>query len=76
MTPSRGFSDEDLKRYRAYTIYDARPEHLFLELQALLARLEAAEEVIKDACVQENFTDCPELSDAKKAWRKAKGDLK
>ena len=71
MTPSRGFSDKDLKRLKA----DMKdyPELLQFKIDALLARLEAAEAVLE--CHVWGYCGKCKV-DHEEAWRKAKGDLK
>jgi len=73
MTPSRVFSDEDLKRFRNEMDHT---DH-FPKLGALLARLEAAENCAKglsNLVVLQKLKGFPK--DLVEAWRKAKGDLK
>lgn len=43
------FDERMLSRYKLYTPEDQRPDDLYREVQALLTRLIAAEEVILDA---------------------------
>ena len=74
MTPTRGFSNEDLKRFKK-DMEDAG-EFGLIGL-ALLHRLEAAENCAKglsNLVVLQKLKGFPK--DLVEAWRKAKGDLK
>jgi hypothetical protein len=64
-TPQRTFTDEDLKRLKEWAKDGWSPN-----IEALLARLEAAEMVIKKSW---QVRDTVNLEDERQVWRKAAG---
>lgn len=71
-SPNPVFSDEDLKRWRAMTPGRRIPP--FSELQALLARLEAAELVCLAVGFRSEFIPDGVMT-VYEAWRIAKGEI-
>jgi len=64
------FNDNDLKRLKAEL--DEYPELIDFKIDALLARLEAAEEVVEHFQYKAN-KGCQECEISLEAWRKAAG---
>jgi hypothetical protein len=71
MTPP--FTDEDLKRLKGSTVWQANVHWM----PALIARLEAAERALDDNCRDENTECqlCPVHHKEYMAWRKAAGKI-
>ena len=76
MTPSRGFSDDRLRILKNIELKQTANIVLsHTEIEALLARLEAAE-TFCNSITNGVYARYTRMVEAHEAWRKAKGDLK